>query len=237
MLIASGTPPGTRRRACSAPKPSASICATMLSDAAVRSGCPCGKQAQVGDLGRGEQRGRCVRTRRDTGAAADAGGRVHRASSAFCFGTGWRWRRGARRSFARDEAAGRDDPVERAAVDHEVLDARGSAFARHGSTVIVVAVAEVAHVQLARRGAAARPVRDAVDHQPHEPQMPSRQSWSKAIGSSPLRSRRSFTTSSISRNDMSGLMSRRRVVDEARPALSRSAWRQTSQREIHDLHL
>jgi hypothetical protein len=41
----------------------------------------------------------------------------------------------------------------------------------------------------------------------HEPQIPSRQSWSKAIGPSPRAMRRSFSTSSISRNDMSGLMS------------------------------
>ena len=42
---------------------------------------------------------------------------------------------------------------------------------------------------------------------PHEPQMPSRQSCSNAIGSSPFSIRRSLTTSSISRNDTSGLMS------------------------------
>ena len=40
----------------------------------------------------------------------------------------------------------------------------------------------------------------------HVPQMPSRQSWSKVIGSSPSATRRSLTTSSISRNDMSSLM-------------------------------
>ena len=40
-----------------------------------------------------------------------------------------------------------------------------------------------------------------------EPQIPSRQSWSKAIGASPRSCSRSLTTSSISRNDMSGLMS------------------------------
>jgi len=37
------------------------------------------------------------------------------------------------------------------------------------------------------------------------PQMPSRQSWSNAIGSSPFVVSSSFTTSSISRKDMSGL--------------------------------
>ena len=40
---------------------------------------------------------------------------------------------------------------------------------------------------------------------PQVPQMPSRQSWSKAIGSSPFSVSSSLTTSSISRKDMSGL--------------------------------
>ena len=39
---------------------------------------------------------------------------------------------------------------------------------------------------------------------PHVPQMPSRQSESNAIGSSPFVISPSLTTSSISRNDMSG---------------------------------
>ena len=42
---------------------------------------------------------------------------------------------------------------------------------------------------------------------PQVPQIPSRQSWSKAMGSSPFAISRSFTTSSISRNDMSAEMS------------------------------
>ena len=42
---------------------------------------------------------------------------------------------------------------------------------------------------------------------PHMPQMPSRQSWSKATGSSPSMISRSLSTSSISRKDMSGEMS------------------------------
>ncbi len=41
----------------------------------------------------------------------------------------------------------------------------------------------------------------------HVPQIPSRQSESNAIGSSPFAINPSFTTSSISRNDMSGMMS------------------------------
>jgi hypothetical protein len=69
----------------------------------------------------------------------------------------------------------------------------------------VVAVAELAHVQLAGRGAALGAVGLPLIIIPHEPQMPSRQSWSNAIGSLPSSVSRSFTTSSISRNDMSGL--------------------------------
>jgi hypothetical protein len=38
---------------------------------------------------------------------------------------------------------------------------------------------------------------------PHMPQIPSRQSWSKAIGSCPVVISASLTTSSISRNDIS----------------------------------
>ena len=42
---------------------------------------------------------------------------------------------------------------------------------------------------------------------PHVPQMPSRQSLSNVMGSPPASTSRLLTTSSISRNDMSGLMS------------------------------
>ena len=54
-----------------------------------------------------------------------------------------------------------------------------------------------------RSGPWARPLMTT----PQEPQMPSRQSWSKATGSSPRTTRSSLSMSSISRNDMSGLMS------------------------------
>ena len=58
------------------------------------------------------------------------------------------------------------------------------------------------HTVVARSGPWAMPL----IMNPHIPQMPSRQSWSKAMGSSPPRMRPSLTTSSISRNDMSGLI-------------------------------
>ena len=60
----------------------------------------------------------------------------------------------------------------------------------------------------------------------HEPQMPSRQSWSKAIASRPCATSRSLTTSNISRNDISGLMSRASMSSNE-PGASVPAWRQT----------
>ena len=66
----------------------------------------------------------------------------------------------------RGVAARLDDPVERAAVDDEVLDRAGSALARHGSSTMRVAVLEAAHVELADGRAAVRAVRDAVDQEP-----------------------------------------------------------------------
>ncbi len=58
-------------------------------------------------------------------------------------------------------------------------------------------------VAVARSGPWARPL----IIMPQEPQIPSRQSCSKATGSSPRSVSRSLRTSSISRNDMSGLTS------------------------------
>ena len=58
-------------------------------------------------------------------------------------------------------------------------------------------------VVVARSGPCATPLITML----HMPQMPSRQSWSNATGSSPSRISFSLRTSSISRNDMSGEMS------------------------------
>src|SRR5689334_19488415 len=57
------------------------------------------------------------------------------------------------------------------------------------------------HTVVARTGPCASPS----IMKPQVPQIPSRQSESNAIGSSPFAIRPSLTTSSISRNDMSGL--------------------------------
>jgi hypothetical protein len=68
----------------------------------------------------------------------------------------------------------------------------------------LVAVLEAAHVQLAGGGPLLGPCASPLIISEHMPQMPSRQSWSNAIGSSPLAISCSLSTSSISRNDMSG---------------------------------
>ena len=83
----------------------------------------------------------------------------------------------------------------------------GKAVARQGSIVIVSPSLKLRmwswQAVVARRGPWAAPLMTI----PQVPQMPSRQSWSKAMGSSPRPMSPSLTTSSISRNDMSGLMS------------------------------
>jgi hypothetical protein len=66
--------------------------------------------------------------------------------------------------FAETNPAGRQDPVEGAAVDDEVLDDRERVGAE-GLDRDHVAVGEAAHVQLAGRRLAIRPVRAAVDHE------------------------------------------------------------------------
>ena len=89
---------------------------------------------------------------------------VHRAVRVG-FGHRDQVRVGRRAGRRRDVAAGLDDAIERAPVDHEILDQRKAGGAErldHDG----VAVVEQPQVHLARRGAALGPVRVAVDHQP-----------------------------------------------------------------------
>ena len=83
----------------------------------------------------------------------------------------------------------------------------GKAAARHGSTVIESPSSNLRmwswQVAVPSSGPWARPLIIMA----HEPQMPSRQSWSNAIGSVPSAMSRSLSTSNSSRNDMSGLTS------------------------------
>ena len=209
----SGTPPRTRLRSSSCRSLRRPACSTIAHDAASRSAWPCGSSAEVRDLAPSEQVRRRVLAGRHARAAADAGRRVHRLlGDVLRDRDGVAVRRAA--DVDRDVAAGRDDAVERAAIDDEVLDDRE----RLGAPRLDrdrVAVLEAAHVQLADgrargRARAATPLTT----KPHVPQMPSRQSESNAIGSSPLRISPSLTTSSISRNDMSGETSLGRVVHQ-----------------------
>ena len=86
------------------------------------------------------------------------------AWSATSLGTGMALPSGALPVRDGDVAAGRDDAVEGAAVDHQILDDR-EGFGAPGLEVELVAVLEVAHVQLADGGAALGAVGDAVDHE------------------------------------------------------------------------
>jgi len=102
----------------------------------------------------------------------------------------------------------------------------GKAWARKGSRVIASPSLKLRmwswQVVVRSRGPWGRPLMTM----PHCPQMPSRQSWSKVMGSSPLRMRSSFTTSSISRKDISVLMSLA-AYSTKRPGSWAFFWRQT----------
>ncbi len=75
--------------------------ATMRTRAAVPLGLALRQQAEVGDLGGGEQHGRGVRAGGHAGAAADAGGGVHGACRRPALGTGMALRVRARCRWAR----------------------------------------------------------------------------------------------------------------------------------------
>ena len=125
------------------------------------------------------------------------------AESATSFGMRMRLPSGALPVGRGDVAARLDDAVERRAVDDEVADI-GNDRARHGSTVMFAPSSNLRmcswHVAVPRSGPCGRPL-IIIEH---EPQMPSRQSWSKATGSRPCSISRSLSTSKSSRNDMSG---------------------------------
>jgi hypothetical protein len=128
------------------------------------------------------------------------------ASSAFSFGT---WT--ALPSGALPVGAEMKPPAATTASSASRSTTRsrttGNAAARQGSIVIVSPSPKVRmwswQAVVALRGPCAAPLITM----PQAPQIPSRQSWSNAIGSSPRPISPSFTTSSISRNDISGLMS------------------------------
>src|SRR5262252_3345691 len=83
----------------------------------------------------------------------------------------------------------------------------GNGAARHGSIVIVSPSLKNRMCNWHTVVAGIGPCGTPLTTRPHVPQIPSRQSLSKATGSSPRRVRSSLTTSSISRKDISWLMS------------------------------
>src|SRR5262245_3283797 len=132
--------------------------------AAVALGLALRQQVEVLELGRGEQLGRAVGAGRHAGAAADAGGRVHGGVGRL-LGDGDEVAVGGGSGGGRDVAARLHDAVERLAVDDEVAQHReGPGPPRLHEDL--VAVGELAHVELAGGRALLGAVGLAVDHHP-----------------------------------------------------------------------
>src|ERR1043166_1221668 len=102
----------------------------------------------------------------------------------------------------------------------------GNDFARHGSMVSVSPSLKCRMCNWQAVVPRCPPCATPLMTSEHVPQMPSRQSESNAIGSSPFAINPSFTTSSISRNDMSGIISVA-LYSTISPGLFRSFCRQT----------
>ena len=118
----------------------------------------------MGDFGCSEKLGGPVGALGDACTAFDAFRGVHRALLDDLWHRNHvRFRRAA--GVDGDEAAGLNDSVERAAIDDEVFDHRKCARAPRLDPDLI-AVFEVAHVELTGRRSAERSVRDAVDHHP-----------------------------------------------------------------------
>src|SRR5216117_2463312 len=139
-------------------------------DAGVTLGLALGQEPEVRHLRGHEQHGRRVGACRHAGAAPDARRGVHRE-----VGVGlWHEQRVRLRRAAGahgDEPAGLDDPVERAAVHHEILE-HGECQSSPRLDPQLGAVGEGTHVQLTGRGGALRPVGTAVDHHAAGPANP-----------------------------------------------------------------
>ena len=99
-------------------------------------------------------------------------------------------------------SSGGDDAVERAAVHHQVLNDR-EGFGAPRFEVELVAILEVAHVELAQGGAGQRAVGHAVHHAAAHAADALAAIVVERDGSSPFAIRSSFSTSSISRKDIS----------------------------------
>lgn len=131
---------------------------------------PLGQEGELGDLGPGKEHGRTVGATGHAGPAADTGGRIHgqfRLVRGDGNGVAVRGAPGVDRNIA----AGLDNPVQTAAIHDQVLpDGKGPGA--EGFDYQGVAVAEVAHVELAEGGPGLRAMGDSVDHGPAHPADP-----------------------------------------------------------------
>jgi hypothetical protein len=158
----------------------------------------------VGHLGAHEEHAAGVRAGGDARAAADAFGR-HEGAVGVGFGTGVALASGADAGVDRDEPAGLDDAVERRCGRRRGPDDReGVGPPRLDGDRLAVRKLRMCSWQVV---VFSGPCASPEIIRPHMPQMPSRQSLSKATGSSPLALSRSLRTSSISRKLMSSEMS------------------------------
>ncbi len=187
------------------PKPSASICATMSRTRSQRSGWPWGSRASCETLAETKSMAEAF-GQAATQAPQPMQAAASMARSAFSLGTGMALASGALPIGAemKPPAAMMRSKAPRSTIRSLRT---GKALARHGSIVSVSPSLKLRmwswQAVVRSRGPCGRPLMTT----PQVPQMPSRQSWSKAMGSSPFSMRPSLTTSSISRNDMSALMS------------------------------
>jgi hypothetical protein len=187
------------------PKPASSWASIMSSTRVLRSGWPCGSRPRWATFAAvksiDEPFGQAA-----THAPQPMQVAASKAASASAFGIGVAWASGAA-----PVGAVMYPPawmmVSKALRSTTRSLITGKAAARHGSTSITSPSLKWRmcswHVVVARSGPCATPL----IIMPHMPQMPSRQSWSKATGSSPSRISFSLRTSSISRKLASGEMS------------------------------
>src|SRR6267143_1870597 len=121
------------------------------------------EQAEMADLGSGEQSGRGVRAGGHTGAAPNARSSIHCEIGVFLGDQDSIAVRRAARDHG-DESAGGNDAIEGASIHHPVLHYRKRA-SPPWFEIKNIAILEMTHVKLAHRGSALGSVSDAVDHE------------------------------------------------------------------------
>src|SRR5215472_2019495 len=115
------------------------------------------------NFGTDEQSSSSVGTRGYASSTADAGSRIHSEIGVF-LGNGNRVAIGRAACGSGNKSTGGDDAVEGAAVDREILHNR-ECFGAPGLKINHIAIFEVAHVQLANRGALESAMSLAIDHE------------------------------------------------------------------------